>query len=96
MAHTIRSPNAEPVAEDCGEIEDRRNQCDAEVGVRGPELGVVGPGGAVGGCAVGVGDGAVDVLRLEEFGDCHGYGGQDANGDEETEDAGYDAETADA
>lgn len=53
------------------------------------------PGCAGGGYAVWGSDGAVGVLCCEEFDDGHGEGGEDADGDQGTEDAGDEAETAD-
>ena len=69
------------VAEDGGEVEERGHHRDAEVGVRGPQLGVVRPGRAGRGGAVRVRDGAVGVACLQELYHCHGDGDQDADGD---------------
>lgn len=71
----IRAPNAKLVAEDGRKIEHSADQRNAKVGVRGPGAGVVGPRCAVRGAAVGVRDGAVYTLCLQEFGKRHGDGG---------------------
>ena len=92
----ICAADAEFVAEDRSEIEDRADGGDCEVGICRPDFGVVGPCGTRGGCAIGVRDIVVDVLCSQELGEGHCDGYEDTDGDQEAEDAGYDAESADA
>lgn len=77
----VRFADTKLVAEDRAKVQDNGYGCDAEVGVCWPDFGVFGPGGAGGCCAVGVGDGAICVLRVEKLDERHCEGCQDADGD---------------